>query len=181
MILSDSIGFSFCPYRRRSPSREASSCLQGLSNNMSPTQVVVRTRKRCVFLDPSYFFDKFNSTNSTTLELIVNCRILNNRNAEAFLYVHIWKISPGGEKQPFFSGWIHERVYEKEAISGGYPIIITLYSLRCRAARRQDYWSAQKVKKFEIIVGPGPGTLMKPKYHYTQCVLGYQNPFLDKN
>ena len=38
--------------------------------------------------------------------------------------------------------------------------------LRCRAARRQDYWSAQKVKKFEIIVGPGPGTLMKPKYHY---------------
>ena len=22
------------------------------------------------------------------------------------------------------------------------------------------------MKKFEIIVGPGPGTLMKPKYHY---------------
>jgi hypothetical protein len=38
--------------------------------------------------------------------------------------------------------------------------------LRCRAARRQDYWSAQKVKNFEIIVGPGPGTLKKPKYHY---------------
>jgi len=38
--------------------------------------------------------------------------------------------------------------------------------LRCRAARRPDYWSAQKVKNFEIIVGPGPGTLKKPKYHY---------------
>ena len=39
-------------------------------------------------------------------------------------------------------------------------------TLRCRAARRQAYWSAQKVKKIEIIVGPAPGTLMKPKYHY---------------
>ena len=38
--------------------------------------------------------------------------------------------------------------------------------LRCRAARRPDSWSAQKVKNFEIIVGPGPGTLKKPKYHY---------------
>ena len=58
--------FSFCPYRRRSPSREASSCLQGLSNNVSPTQVVVWTRKRCVFLDPSYFLYKCNATNSST-------------------------------------------------------------------------------------------------------------------
>ena len=39
-------------------------------------------------------------------------------------------------------------------------------SLRCRAAGRPDYWSAQKVKNFEIIVGPGLGTLKKPKYHY---------------
>ena len=38
--------------------------------------------------------------------------------------------------------------------------------LRCRAAGRPDYWSAQKVKNFEIIVGPGPETLKKPKYHY---------------
>ena len=38
--------------------------------------------------------------------------------------------------------------------------------LRCRSARRPDYGSAQKVKNFEIIVGPGPGTLKKPKYHY---------------
>ena len=41
-----------------------------------------------------------------------------------------------------------------------------LKTLRCRAARRPDSWSAQKVKNFEIIVGPGPGTLKKPKYHY---------------
>ena len=40
------------------------------------------------------------------------------------------------------------------------------YLLRCRAAGRPDYWSAQKVKNFEIIVGPGLGTLKKPKYHY---------------
>ena len=40
------------------------------------------------------------------------------------------------------------------------------WHLRCRAARRPDYWSAQKVKNFEIIVGPGPETLKKPKYHY---------------
>ena len=38
--------------------------------------------------------------------------------------------------------------------------------LRCRAAGRPDYWSAPKVKIFEIIVGPGLGTLKKPKYHY---------------
>ena len=39
-------------------------------------------------------------------------------------------------------------------------------ALRCRAAGRPDYWSAPKVKNFEIIVGPGLGTLKKPKYHY---------------
>ena len=44
--------------------------------------------------------------------------------------------------------------------------MIFCQNLRCRAAGRPDYWSAPKVKNFEIIVGPGLGTLKKPKYHY---------------
>ena len=52
---------------------------------------------------------------------------------------------------------------------------LKLKLLRCRAAGRPDYWSAPKVKIFEIIVGPGLGTLKKPKYHY--MVVGGWGPF----
>ena len=45
-------------------------------------------------------------------------------------------------------------------------LLLNTIPLRCRAAGRPDYWSAPKVKNFEIIVGPGLGTLKKPKYHY---------------
>ena len=38
--------------------------------------------------------------------------------------------------------------------------------LRCRAIKRQTKWSAPKLTNFEIDVGPGSGTLMKPKYHF---------------
>ena len=53
------------------------------------------------------------------------------------------------------------------AVSHALITSIALNSiLRCRAAGRPDYWSAPKVKNFEIVVGPGPETLKKPKYHY---------------
>ena len=38
------------------------------------------------------------------------------------------------------------------------------FKMPCRYER--DYWSAQKVKKIEIIVGPGPWTLKQPTYDY---------------
>ena len=40
-----------------------------------------------------------------------------------------------------------------------------LGSLRCRAIKRQTKGSAPKLTNFEIDVGPGSGTLMKPKNH----------------
>ena len=46
-----------------------------------------------------------------------------------------------------------------------FPIRIGTVSLRCRAVKRQTKWSAPKLTNFEIDVGPGSGTLMKPKYH----------------
>ena len=38
--------------------------------------------------------------------------------------------------------------------------------LRSRAIKRQTKWSAPKLTNFEIDVGPGSGTLMKPKNHF---------------
>ena len=38
--------------------------------------------------------------------------------------------------------------------------------LRSHAIKTQTKWSAPKLTKFEIDVGPGSGTLMKPKNHF---------------
>ena len=46
------------------------------------------------------------------------------------------------------------------------PISIYTQPLRCRAIKRQMKWSAPKSTNFEIDVGRGSGTLMKPKSHY---------------